>query len=383
MQSLDAMPVVPVCLSEEYRLPKTIPQLDRLRGLAILLVMIYHSEYIAPRVFDGIFRIGWIGVDLFFVLSGFLITGILWDTCGGKNYFARFYGRRILRIWPVYLLVLFFALCIIPVLKWFVGGLLLNIHKEPFEFWVYLLMIQNLFGDRLFQSSLLGVTWSLAIEEQFYLVWPAVIRFLSQRVILPCLLIGFLVSPLLRLWAMHRGFSQTTIYYNPLTHGDGLLCGAMVALWLRLVTPRRKTILLAGLVLLLVGLALFLPLHPPSPTRDYYSPLVFTAVALFSTGLLLAALVSENLGRIPHRVFFMNKTLAFLGFISYSLYLYHNLIFHFTMSDKGIAKLDLWHHPGFTKYLVALFGIVLSILAAWMSRVTLERAALSRKGLFG
>jgi peptidoglycan/LPS O-acetylase OafA/YrhL len=376
VQDTDVVLATTLDLRSKYQLPRSIPQLDRLRGLAILLVLLNHSDHIAPRILDGFFAQGWIGVDIFFVISGFLITGILWDSRGNERYFRRFYARRILRIWPVYLLILFLAFCIIPLWRWSSGGLALNIPKEPIGIWAYLLFIQNLFGGLLFLSPLLGVTWSLAIEEQFYLVWPVVMRFASRRVALPCLLAGFLAAPFIRIWAIHRGISQVAIYYHPLTHYDGLICGAFVALWLRSAMPMRKTLLLAGIALLLSGLTLDVAIQP-------LSVLEFTAVALFSTGLLLVALVSENAGRLLHRIFFMNKTLAFFGFISYGLYLYHFSILRFAMSDRLAAKFDRWHHPSLTGGIMAVCGFGLSILIAWISRVTLERAALSKKGIFG
>jgi peptidoglycan/LPS O-acetylase OafA/YrhL len=370
-------------LESEYQLLQTIPQLDRLRGLAILMVVLSHTVHVVPAIVARVFYQGWIGVDLFFVLSGFLITGILWDTRGSNGYFRRFYGRRILRIWPAYLLFLFVVFCIFPLLKWSAGGPALSIPSDPLGAWVYLLMIQNLFGVQLFSSALLVATWSLAVEEQFYLVWPAVIRLASQRVVLPCLMVGLLVLPLIRLWARNHGFSPASIYVNPLTHGDGLLCGAIVALWLRSAKPKRKTLLLAGSILLITGLAAFVPIHPSHVVREYCSPLVFTSVALASTGLLLVALVSENLGSILHRAFFMNGTLSFFGYISYSLYLYHDPILRIVISNKVAARLDWPHTAHFTQFLLAICGIGFSILLAWISRKTLEQWALSKKGLFG
>jgi peptidoglycan/LPS O-acetylase OafA/YrhL len=377
------VPATSPSFSLEYQLSRSIPQLDRLRGLAILLVLIFHAEPVVPTVLVGVAHQLWLGVDVFFVLSGFLITGILWDTRDGKSYFGRFYGRRVLRIWPAYLLMLIFAFLAMPLLKMIAGGPLTEIPKETLRPWPYLLMIQNLFAKALASSAILAVTWSLAIEEQFYLVWPAAIRYASRGVALPLLLGSLLVAPLLRIWAMHCGVPQVAIYYNPLTHGDGLLCGAIIAIWLRSARPKRGTLMFLGTALLLGGIGLFLLKRPPHVTSQYCSPLVFTAVALLSTGLLLVALVSENAGQLLHRFFFMNRTLAFLGFISYSLYLYHFFLFRLGVSEKLLARLDRWNYPNTTHLLMLVCGLGLSILLAWISRVTLERAALSKRGVFG
>lgn len=383
MQPTAVRPAATPDLESEYRLPKSIPQLDRLRGLAILMVILFHAEDIAPPMLGAVLRQGWMGVDVFFVLSGFLITGILWESRDKKAYFRRFYWRRILRIWPVYLLLLTFAFGVIPLLKWSLGGLTLDLSSEPLGLWIFLLFLQNFFGDRLFLSTLLSMTWSLAIEEQFYFLWPAVLRFSPRRAPMLCLLAGVFLEPFIRIGAAHYGLSETAIYCNPLTHGDGLLCGAFVALWLRSAKPRRKTLLIAGLALLLVGAMLYAFTHTPPAVGQQRSPLLFSCIALFSTGLLLLALVSENLGALVHRFFFMNRTLAFFGFVSYSLYLFHYPIVRLGLSHRLAARLDYWHHPALTRSMLVVCALGLSVLLAWISRVTLERAALSKKDLFG
>lgn len=364
-------------------MPRKIPELDRLRGLAILLVLFRHSIGTVPDFAQKFARQGWVGVDLFFVLSGFLITGILWESRDRGKYFSRFYGHRVLRIWPVYLIMLAFVFLVIPSVKLLVGGRVLEIPKDPLGLWVYLLLVQNLFANSLSASGFLRVTWSLAVEEQFYLVWPAVIRFLSRRAVLPCLLIGILLEPLIRMGAMRCGFTPVAIYENPITHGDGLLCGAAIAIWLRLAKPKRRTLLLIGITLMFAGLAIFIPRCSPDVSANYASPFVFSGIALASAGLLFLALVSASTGRILHRTFFMNRTLAFFGFISYGLYLYHFVIFRFATSEKLIVKFDWLHDIPVTKGAMMVSGIAASILIAWVSRITLEKAVLSRKALFG
>jgi peptidoglycan/LPS O-acetylase OafA/YrhL len=373
-----------VGLGSRYELPEAIPQLDRLRGLAIVMVLIAHSIHSMPEALVSFAGRGWMGVDLFFVLSGFLITGILWKRRTNDHYFSRFYGRRLLRIWPVYLLMLGFAFLLLPILKERLGGPLLNIPAEPLAPWPFLLMIQNFFSSRLYLSATLVATWSLAIEEQFYLLWPFLIRRASLRILLTCLIIGVLLAPLLRIATANWGWSARAIYMSPLTHGDGLLCGAAVAIWLRVAKPRRRNLLFAGLVLLLFGFVLLL--STATVQRDWgqpWPPLVFSAAALLSTGLLLVALVSENTGHLLHRYFFMNKVLAFLGFISYGLYLYHFFFFRLAVSDKIVLRLDLWHHASLTRLLLLVCTTAICILIAWISRVTIEQAALSKKGIFG
>jgi len=382
MQEPNGQSAAELELRSLYRLPRSIPQLDRLRGLAILLVLMNHTKKAAPQYFDGILRQGWIGVDLFFVLSGFLITGILWESRGEKGYFKRFYVRRILRIWPVYLIILFLVFAIVPLIRHLSGLSAGTLLGEPYGVWAYLLFIQNLLGPALYYSPLLSITWSLAIEEQFYLVWPAILRICRRLIILPILLAGLSAAPLIRLIARHHGVSDIVIYICPFTHYDGLLCGAFVAIWLRSATPKRMTLLLAGSALMIAGVSLFLSIQAFFTTNVPCFPLLYTAVAIFSTGLLLIALVSENTGKQLHRLFFMNGTLAFFGFISYGLYLYHFSIMHISLSYNLAARLDRWHHPSMTAGLMAAGGLGLSILVAWVSRVTLERAALSKKSLF-
>lgn len=383
MQPLEVVQRPILDTSATYHLPKKIPQLDRLRGLAILLVLVDHATHMVPESLRKFTWNGWMGVDLFFVLSGFLITGILWDTRDKERYFRRFYARRILRIWPAFTLLLFFAFCVLPLLKWTVGGPFLEIPKETLGLWAYLLMIQNLFANSLMIAPFLGVTWSLAVEEQFYLLWPVMLRYASRKMIFAFLFAALMLEPILRIWAMHVGIGQKFIYTNPLTHGDGLLCGAVIALWLRTARPKRRTLLLAGTALLAVGSVCFLLHAPPNDVPDMYcSPFLFTEVVLFASGLLLVALVSENTGQTLHRWFFMNKPLAFLGFISYSLYLYHLFFVRAAIRPSIVARLDRWHHTLFTQCVLEICAVAFSILLAWISRITMERAALSKKEIF-
>ena len=150
-----------------------IPQLDAVRGIAVLVVMLHNSG-----AFPRLFAHGWMGVDLFFVLSGFLISGILLDTKQSESYFNNFYIRRCLRIWPLYYSALVFMFVLVPFLRPSEASAIFASRSSPW--WAFPLFLQNfLVPSPTGATGLLGVTWSLAVEEQFYLVWPWVIRYCS------------------------------------------------------------------------------------------------------------------------------------------------------------------------------------------------------------
>src|SRR5688572_1813273 len=177
------------------------PSLDVLRGIAITIVFFYHTFHFIP-----IFGFGWMGVDLFFVLSGFLITDLLLVTPKNGNYFRNFYMRRFLRIFPLYYLVLFVFFFLSP--NFFSPQ---NMHEFDFyhqnQFWFWT-QLQNWF----FVSKGLGplpyVThlWSLAIEEQFYLIWPVLLFLVKDLKKLRMITIIVIISVLITricIWWQH------------------------------------------------------------------------------------------------------------------------------------------------------------------------------------
>jgi len=159
-----------------------VPALDGLRGIAIILVMLHHFTYYRPtsgidEQIVSVLIFFWTGVDLFFVLSGFLITGILLDTRGNERYFTSFYARRILRIFPLYYLILFLALVVLPkfpAVHTVLIGQDASVDLPPqWPYWLYLTNFS--IADRGWVHGWVDVAWSLAIEEQFYLIWPLVV----------------------------------------------------------------------------------------------------------------------------------------------------------------------------------------------------------------
>lgn len=286
-------------------LPARIPELDGLRGLAVLGVFFFHCK---PRLIGtllyGPALWGWSGVTLFFVLSGFLITSILLETREERHYFRNFYGRRALRIWPVYVLVL--AVCYIKS-DWFVD----STANAPW--WVYALFVQNLFHFTL--PGAIGPTWSLAIEEQYYFLWAPVVRVLKQPwllgAVLVCALIG---SPLMRM--QHWAWITPT---DTLTHLDGIAMGSLLALGLDTLTVERRVWLMLGCFAMPFGLAAAASFAGGTAFLD-------SALAIGFGGVVLVAVASTG-ARSPLNWLLRRGPLPFYGRISYGLYMTHIFVF--------------------------------------------------------
>jgi peptidoglycan/LPS O-acetylase OafA/YrhL len=221
-----------------------IPQLDGLRGIAILLVISLHylnDSFHGPfgsflYRFGSVFRFGWTGVDLFFVLSGFLIGGILLDARKASNYFSTFYIRRFFRILPIYYLwVTLFAIAALFVGN-SVGGLIPNDLSALKLLPVYYLFLQNYFSLPIWTLAWLwlAVAWSLGIEEQFYLISPPLVRFLSIRKLKLVLLATLILAPILRaaLFLVWPGGKSAMYVWMP-CRADSLAMGMLVALFWR------------------------------------------------------------------------------------------------------------------------------------------------------
>src|SRR5579859_2038499 len=230
-----------------------IPALDGLRGMAILLVLLLHATLaIEPEARTERFLAfwtsgGWAGVDLFFVLSGFLITGILWDTKGRSGFLRAFYARRALRILPLYYLVL--ALLIFAIGRGAIAGF------EPL-YWLHLsdfALAHGWFSDARYNGQ-----WSLAIEEQFYLVWPALVLLLGRRRLLGicAILIGLALAS--RIALVFDGAASVAIYVLPWCRMDTLATGAALALLARGPLGLGLYVRAAQIILLSTGAALLL-----------------------------------------------------------------------------------------------------------------------------
>lgn len=216
-----------------------IPALDGLRGIAIIMVMLHHFTYLRPTsgidgLIGSVLFFCWSGVDLFFVLSGFLITGILLDTRGSRRYFTTFYARRTLRIFPLYYLVLFVAFVVLPMFP-SVEAVLSAQDPELTEqqippqwrYWLYLTNVSVVaYG---WTHGWVDVSWSLAIEEQFYLVWPLVIWLCPPWLVAVVCAAILVAEPIARIYARAIDYPALWLYLLTWYRLDGLATGALLA----------------------------------------------------------------------------------------------------------------------------------------------------------
>lgn len=292
-----------------------LPQLDGIRGIAILVVIFHNESVKYPFLYlDRLFANGWMGVDLFFVLSGFLITGILLDTKQSNGYFKNFYARRCLRIWPLYYSSIFLMFVIIPFLRPADGHM---IFQRSGPWWSFPFYLQNFFvANPAGAAGLLGVTWSLAVEEQFYLVWPFIVRLCSNSV-LRRIAIGIIcISPLLRLLLASHG---VILYSNTFSRLDGLMAGSLLATVVRSDDFVPSRFVKAAWVVLCIALPL--AFWTEARGADW---IVFSMSALASASLVYLSLFS---GQKWLHAIVKNRFVVYTGTISYGLYLLHKLPF--------------------------------------------------------
>ena len=332
-----------------------IPELDGLRGLAILLVVSLHNVAGASGGefgsflyrFKQVFRLGWSGVDLFFVLSGFLIGGILLRARDSQNYYSVFYLRRVHRIFPIYYLwiVLYFPIHIVGqnLIPNTIPGTEAGIRSIS----IYLLFLQNFISRPLdFDWRWLAVTWSLGVEEQFYLIAPVLIRALSRVSLIYMLGITVVLAPVLR--ELVYRFSPHSFYWTTLMpcRADTLAIGILAAIaWndksVRAFLSAKSKIIYRVLIFLFCGLPILLK-YFPGPESQVTGVLGYSWLALFYVTLLFTVLVDSNgkLARIMRWRWLMK-----LGGISYCVYLIHipiNEILHASLlrSAPSIASLS-------------------------------------------
>jgi peptidoglycan/LPS O-acetylase OafA/YrhL len=335
--------------------PQRVAELDGVRGLAILLVLLYH--YIAipippdagrPLSFvRQLFSNTWSGVDLFFVLSGFLIGGILIEHRSAGNYFRVFYTRRISRIFPLY----YFFLALFLLLQWLsprLGVFSQDLFYNPLPIAPYLVYLQN-FAMAIrgtFGNEFLAMTWSLAIEEHFYLLLPLLV-WRSHPDRLPITLLFFVALSVILRATLAPG-SYISFVVTP-WRLDALFLGVLLSVLVRrpalfeAVTSRRVWVK-AVAVALLIFIA-YSSFREPLGSLDHL--LVF---GLFYAAMLFLML-SQTGG--PLTRFFRRRWLVSLGRYSYAIYLFHQMV-------NGMVHDILFHRPPVLDSLPTALATVLS-----------------------
>lgn len=352
---------------------KHYPALDGLRGVAILLVVIYHNFG-----FIDYFFFGWLGVDLFFVLSGFLITDILLKTVGKKNYLKNFYIRRILRIFPLYYLSLILFLIVIPKLT----------HQFNIKYytdnqvwlWTYLQNWLYIFKDP-DQTNTLNHLWSLAVEEQFYLAWPLVILLLRKPKYLLFFITSLLVAVLgFRLWIWNYQIANLA-YYNLYTFSriDGICIGCIIAIMHRININFFKYYT-SLIVLFFAGLnfIFFFINRKYNFTFPYLALIGYSTFAMMFGLLVNEAILKEN--RFIN-IIFNNRLLNFFGKISYGFYVFHWPVY--ILISPYLLNLVSKYLTGWpVKFTVSLLATFVAIIISWISYQYFEKYFLKLKDKF-
>ncbi len=376
-----------------------IPALDGVRGVAILLVLVYHLwgstfDFTQTRFDDGISRvigIGFVGVDLFFVLSGFLITGILLDAKGGDGFFSSFYARRFLRIFPLYygfLFVLIVVFAFWPAVNGDSGLDALRRHQAWLWGYAYNISVSST-TPRDLGAYWVGHLWSLAVEEQFYLVWPFVVFCFSRRNLTVACLCCLAGAPLFRLAAMHGAIPHVSAAFGPTmlmpARVDTLAAGALLAIAARdpalFRVARRCALPLIGAALLTVLTLYARNGHVGELDRDVQG-LGYSMIALGFMGVLTLVIAGAQGSMLQSTL--VHPALKFLGRYSYGIYIIHGTActqLGFWTMQHGYAR------PIGDSYFVThlMFSIVvgaLCIAGAWLSWHIWEQPFLRLKRYF-
>jgi len=359
-----------------------IPGLDGIRAVAMMIILNFHV---------GGYQFGWLTVQSFFVLSGFLITGILLrmkDSLPAKQFFGKFYGRRFLRIFPLY----YFYLFILTLLILFSAAILIKPLQEEIQNFVqpqiglaYVYLFDFRYASALFRDTpFMTHLWTLSVEEQFYLLWPVAI-FLTPKDKLKKLFIGMIVAaPIFRLLTyltVSHGMAlpyvddpYRAIYASPLSHLDGFAFGAYVSAY-KFPNPRRQLAIMVVALPLIGYLTQYLYYGAISwDTFGYEFNMVsgYKFVWGYSVTNYFFAVFIQAVAYGGLFVRFLDHPiLRYLGKISYGLYVYHfPIIFFLTLLKPKYKQI----FPSSLQFpFLFLSALALTVLAASLSYRFLEK----------
>jgi peptidoglycan/LPS O-acetylase OafA/YrhL len=365
-----------------------LPALDGVRGLAVLAVLLYHfvAQTVATNAFERatnwVLGYGLLGVDLFFILSGFLITGILYDARTEPDFFRTFYMRRVLRIFPLYygvLAVVFFVVPLIPLLRDTELG---RLHEHQAWAWLYAVNVYLSFRGGWGGLSYLDHFWSLAVEEHFYLFWPFLVwLFRGRPSALLKLALGVAVLSFTgrMVASLAEVPSVVTVVLTPFQL-DALCLGGFFAIYVREgVAGQVKRVVLpmavaAGAVAILaIGLEHFTEISPAAlqPLRRGMYRILLAALLLWAFAAPASSLGSR---------FFRSRPMITLGKYSYGLYVYHHFLSYYFTTHR--TEFELARLVGSHTLAVAIqagTGIAVSLAVAWLSYEYFEKPFLRLK----
>lgn len=376
---------VPIHSAQELQFFQHIPALDGLRGIAILLVLVHNAAHFGSHpsgpfwIAALIGAIGWVGVQLFFVLSGFLITTKLLATQSAPNYFSVFFGRRVLRIFPLYYIALIVGLLIIPTVTQHPAGADAPAVHQVWLWtflsnWAYPLGVPT-YGFAHF--------WSLAVEEQFYLIWPFIVYRATHAALARTCYALIVAAFIFRSALAFSGAPEQMIYEFTVCRMDALAMGALLAIWLRspdwtrqLQEKAAARLIPAALAIFLLGAA-FSRLY--TRTELFTQTLGYTLLGIFFAAILLACLVGTNRLNRHWRQFLSMGVLRSIGKYSYAMY-----VFHFPIQLYLERSLPLFEQR-FGAWTGIVFLLAVSLLtygAAFLSYHLYEKHFLRLKSWF-
>jgi peptidoglycan/LPS O-acetylase OafA/YrhL len=345
-----------------------IPELDGLRGIAIMLVIFFHylnNQLLTAGNFIGkalckATSFGWIGVDLFFLLSGFLIGTILIQNKNSKNYFSTFYLRRLVRIIPNYFLLII-VFMIILVVPYFAGDYFLT-GNNVLPIWSYFTMVHNFFMARLnnLGNGAMSVTWSIGIEEQFYIVFPFIVYYLKDKWLPYLLIVAIVLAVIFRM----QYNNWIPAYVLLPCRMDAIAFGALIA-WFNYhydlkewVNRKYNWLLLVMTIDIFVCGLLYYKYADLGSLRNTYFGIFFSLCLVF-------ALTKKN---TFYAALLRNKIFVWIGTISYSLYLFHYMILGIC---RNLTSSEMEIKSG-RDILISIFAFLLSLLFSWILYKKLE-----------
>ncbi|MCR4318528.1 MAG: acyltransferase [Planctomycetes bacterium] len=380
-----------------------MPVLDGLRGIAVLMVIAFHTMVIVdhieptgiPEHSRGItaldegalfvMRTFFTSVDLFFVLSGFLITGILLGAKGQPGYFSRFYIRRVLRIFPLYYLLLIIWILIVPMIAGGTPEWIGSFAGEPVYYWTYLANFAIASGG-VFRHKALDVTWTLSIEEQFYVVWPVIVALLSRRGLMAFSALIVLIALASRCYLLFVGMAPpTTVYVLTSSRMDGIGVGAFLACAMRAPGGARALVRPAKI--------LFAICAPLAAITFWYDGSSLMGPHIQSVGYTLVTLI---IGCVFVFVLTLPESSAFarglssrgigaVGRMSYAMYLSHlpiqaGIVYFFLRDENDFKSYPVILGTQFpAQFIFFVLTAVLAYLVAMASYRWIEKPIMSLK----